>query len=103
MITEQELLSIDDRLRFTLFGLECALNAEFNVSEVECIFADAENGGVSEKRYTLWQGRHQTVTARVDEHEPSDVWVRVESRKPFELCLAIIKERAKYQVYRLGD
>ena len=101
MFTQTQLVTINNQLRFVLFGLECALDAEFLVDVVEKIFADAEQDAVNEKRYTLWAVKHQAVTGQVDEYEPGDIWLTVQNPKPCSPSLAAIIERAKYQVYSL--
>ena len=100
MVTETQLVSIDNQLRFVLFGLECALDAEFSVEAVEKIFFDGEQDAVSEKHYKLWAVNHQIVTGHVEAYEPEDIWLTVQTQKPFNPSLAAIVERAKYQVYR---
>ena len=84
-----------------LFGLECALDAEFSVEAVEKIFSDSEEDAVSEKRYVLWAAKHQKVSGFVQEYEPGDLWLTVETAKAFSPALLLIVERAKYQVYRM--
>jgi hypothetical protein len=102
MFTETQLVTINDQLRFVLFGLECALDAEFSVDAVEKIFSDGEQDAVSEKRYKLWAVKRQSVTGYVEAYEPADVWLTVQSLKPFAPSLRAIIERAKYQAYRLS-
>lgn len=87
-------------MRFVLFGLECALNVEFNPSVVEQVFSDAENDMVSEKRYTFWSGPGVEVTGHVEEYEPGDLWLTVRSRQGFKPSLSEIAERAKFQMLR---
>ena len=48
LVTETQLVSIDNQLRLILFGLECALDVEFPVDVVEKIFSDCEEDAVSE-------------------------------------------------------
>ncbi len=94
-------LSIDDRLRFVLFGLECTLNVEFNPAEVERLFDATEQDAAPNGEYVFWQGRNISVTGKVEQYEPYDVFLRVESRRLFTPTLLEIAERAKYQVYRI--
>lgn len=103
MFTKTQLVTIDDQLRFVLFGLECALDAEFSVDVVEKIFSDGEQDAVSEKCYTLYAAKHQSVTGFVEAYEPEEVWLTVQSQKPFAPSLWAIVERAKSQVYRLSE
>ncbi len=101
MFTETQLVTIDDHLRFVLFGLECTLDVEFSVDAVEKIFSDGEQDAVSEKHYKLWASKQQSVTGHVEEYEPEDVWLTVQSLEPFAPSLRAIAERARYQMYRL--
>ena len=102
MIAETLLVAIDDQLRFVLFGLECVLDAEFNVGIVEKIFSDSKDDQVSAKYYVLWTAKRQSVTARVDEYEPGDIWLTLQTPNSLSPSLMTIAERAKYQVYRAG-
>ena len=101
MSAETQLITIDDQLRLILFGLECALDVEFPVEVAEKVWSDGEEDGVTEKRYTLWTGPRLRVTGIVEEYEPGDIWLTVKSAKPFSPALLTIRERAKYQAYRL--
>ena len=101
MVSETHLVIIDNQLRLVLFGLECVLNAEFSVEAVEKIFSDSDEDAVSEKRYTLWVAKYHKVTGYVQDYEPGDIWLTVESVKAFSPLLSTIIERAKYQAYRL--
>ena len=101
MMSEAQIAAIDDQLRLVLFGLECALDVEFSVEAAEKIFSDSEEDAVSEKRYTLWTGPRLTVTGLVEEYEPGEVLLTVEGVKTLSPSLAVILERAKYQVYRM--
>ena len=101
MFTETQLITIDNYLHLILFGLECALDVEFSVEAVEKLFSDGENDAVSEKRYTLWTGRHLMVTGIVEEYEPQDVLLTIQSVKAFSPSFTAIVERAKYQAYHL--
>jgi hypothetical protein len=46
----EELLHIDMRLRFALFGLECALGVSFSGTECERVFQDTNKDHVSTKQ-----------------------------------------------------
>lgn len=74
----EELLPIDHRLQFALFGLECALGVSFAGAECLRVFRDAVEDQVSAKRYTFFESPRLAVTGRVDEYEPESIWVRVE-------------------------
>jgi hypothetical protein len=101
MITTQELLGIDEQLRLILFGLECTLDVEFNSAETERVFADEREGGSSPKNYVFYERPGLRVIGQVDDYEPGDLWLVVESRRHFQPSLTVITERAKFQVYRL--
>jgi hypothetical protein len=101
MFTETQLVTIDNQLRFVLFGLEYALDVEFSVDVVEKIFSDGEQDAVSEKNYKLWAVKHQVVMGYVKAYEPEEVWLTVQRTKPFTPSLLTIIDRAKYQAYRL--
>lgn len=100
MATETQLISIGDQLRFTLFGLECALNVELNATVVEQVFSDAESNAGLEKRYVFWAGSGVEVTGYVEDYEPGDLWLKVQSRQGFKPLLSEVVERAGYQVLR---
>lgn len=102
MVKDSQLLPIDDHLRLVLFGLECALNVEFSPDIVECIFCDSEHDARQEKRYLLSAGPHLKVTGYMEEYEPEEIWLTVESDKAYAALLSAIFERAKSQVYRLA-
>ena len=99
--TAKHLATIDPRLRFALFGLECALGVEFVVREVERIFHDAEADQVSAKEYQLFERNGSRVTGRVDECEPESIWIHVEGGPVGQARLDELFERADYQVARL--
>lgn len=105
MVSSEEIFYIDDQLRFVFFGLECALHVEFNPSETERVFIDGEGDvdGVdcSAKQYIFYSSPSLRVTGHVDEYEPETVRLIVESKKASEPSLSAIKERAKYQVFRM--
>ena len=100
MAKEIQLISIDDQLRFTLFGLECALNVELDATVVEQVFSDAEGGSSSEKRYIFWAGSGTEITGYVEDYEPGDLWLTVQSRQNYKPLLSVIAERAGYHVLR---
>ena len=103
MVSETQLVAIDNQLRLILFGLECALDVEFLVDAAEKIFTDSEEDAVSEKRYTLWTSKHQKVIGYVQDYEPGDIWLIVESVQAFSPSLLTIIGRANYQAYRLKE
>jgi hypothetical protein len=101
MVKTVDSLLIDDTLRFALFGLECALNVEFNPAAVETVFADAYSNQRSPKEYTFWSASTLRVTGQVDDYEPETLWLQVESTKEILPPLQLIIERAKYQALRM--
>lgn len=100
-IDEQHFFSVNDHLRFVLFGLECALNVEFNPAEVKRLFDNAEQDNSSGGEYVFWRGRGQSITGRVKPGESYYLTLRLESRRPVEPALSEIAERAKYHVYHI--
>ena len=92
-------LPVDDSLRLVLFGLECALDVEFNVSVVEQIFADAAQSK-SNIRYTLCDVPRTLVTGHAGDYEPGTLWLTVSSYRNCSPALPVIVERAQYQMLR---
>jgi hypothetical protein len=100
----EELLVIDHRLRFALFGLECALGVSFAGSECERVFRDATEDQVSSKRYTFFESPRLSVTGRVNEYEPDSVWVRVEGGgRGVDELLRRVAEGAEFQAFRFRE
>jgi hypothetical protein len=97
----EELLPVDLRLRFALFGLECALGVSFAGAECERVFRDAAEDQVSAKRYTFFESPCLIVSGRVDEHEPESVWVRVEGGRGVSETLRRVAKGAEFQAFRL--
>lgn len=100
MTEETQLLSIDEALRFVLFGLECTLDVELNPAIVEQVFSDTEADAVSAKRYAFWSGPGMEVTGHVQEYEPESLWLTIQSQRVHKPSLSDIVERAKYHVLR---
>ncbi len=103
MVTKQESLNIDDQLRLILFGLECALNVEFDPAQVEQVFVDEMADASLPIHYVFYDRTGLRVIGQVEDYEPGTLWLNVESRKDFQPSLAVIAERAKFQVYRLEN
>jgi hypothetical protein len=97
----RHLATIDARLRFALFGLECSLVVEFVVTDVERIFHDAVADPVSAKEYHLFERNGTRVTGHVDEYEPEGIWIRIEGGPVAHARLDEVFERAEYQLARL--
>jgi len=83
-----------------MFGLECALNVEFNPAEMERVFMDAKANQVQTKQYAFHQSKGLIVTGRVDGYEPESIWLRVESAKSLAPTLSSILERTRYRIFR---
>jgi hypothetical protein len=98
-----ERLTIDLRLRFALFGLECALGVSFDGAECERVFRDAAENQVSAKRYAFFESPRLLVTGRVDEYEPESVWVRVEGGRGVGELLRRVVEGAEFHALRLRE
>jgi hypothetical protein len=99
----QTLLPIDLRLRFALFGLECALGVPFSGAECERVFQDAESDSAPAGSYTFFQSAHLSVTGRVEDYEPETIWVEIRgARGDVSELLARVSEGAEIQVFRLN-
>lgn len=106
MARAEAVFIIGEQLRFTFFGLECALHVEFNPDETERAFADA---GTDAKGFLDSRAKHYTfrdapglrVTGQVDDHEPETLRLIVDSTMVMEPPLSVIGERAEYQVFRM--
>jgi len=99
----EELLIIDMRLRFALFGLECALGVSFAGAECERAFRDAAEDQVSAKRYTFFESPRLSVTGRVDEYEPESMWVQVQGGRGSRDLLRRVIEGAEFAAFRLRE
>ena len=96
-------LTIDMRLRFTLFGLECALGVSFDGGECERVFRDAAEDQVTVKCYTFFTSPRLSVTGRVDEYEPESVWLRAEGKRGIGEVLRKSVGGAGLHVFRLTE
>jgi hypothetical protein len=96
-------VTIDGRLRFVLFGLECTLGVGLDTLACEKVFRDAREDQVSVKEYTLHESAGLLVTGRVDEYEPEQIRVRVEGRRGVRLLLGRVVERAEAHFRRMRD
>jgi hypothetical protein len=94
---------IDGRLRFVLFGLECALGAALYPLACEKVFRDAREDQVSAKGYTLHESAGLRVTGWVGEYEPDHIRVRVEGRRGVSGLLHRVVEGAEAHFIRLRD
>jgi len=89
-------VTVDDSLRFLLFGLQCALGVEFSARECERVFADARDDQVSAKDYVLYEGTGLSVIATVAEYEPETISLVVSGRN---VDIADLEERSRYQAH----
>jgi hypothetical protein len=96
----EELLTIDHRLQFALFGLECALGVSFAGAECIRVFRDAAEDQVSAKRYTFFESPQLNVTGRVDEYEAKSIWLRVEGIRGCGQALRRVAEGSKFADFR---
>lgn len=101
MEVAEQLLTIDLRLRFALFGLECALGVTFSGVECERVFRDAAADQVSAKKYVFHESSNLVVTGRVEEYEPDSVWLRVGGRTGVREILRRVVEGAEHQAIRI--
>jgi hypothetical protein len=94
---------IDGRLRFVLFGLECALRVTLYPLVSEKVFRDAREDQVSAKEYTLHESVGLRVSGWVGEYEPDQVLVRVEGGRGVSDLLHQVVEEAEAHFVRLRD
>lgn len=99
--TSRECFIIDIRLRFALFGLECALGVPLSGLECERIFKDAENDQCSAKDYVLGTFPDLLVTGHVDEYEAETIWLTAQGRNVPADLMQKLREGAEYHVFRL--
>ena len=93
-----EYITIDETLRFVLFGLQCALGVQFSGRECERVFTDSQNDGVSEKSYRFHESSGLIVRGEVEECEPETLILTVAGKK---IDLADLIERSQYEVNRM--
>ena len=99
----EELLPIDTKLRFALFGLECALGVTFNGVECERVFRDATENQVSAKQYVLFESPRIVVSGRVDEYEHASIWLRVQGQRGVAEVLRRVVEGSEFHAIRLNQ
>jgi hypothetical protein len=97
----EELVRIDLRLRFALFGLECALGVSFAGAECERVFHHATEDQVSAKRYAFFESARLTVTGRVDQYEPDSVRLEVRGGRGSRELLGRVVESSEFHAIRL--
>ena len=96
----EEVLTIDHRLQFALFGLECALGVSFAGAECVRVFREAAKDQVSAKRYTFFESPRLNVTGSVGEYEPESIWLRVEGGRGCSELLRRVAEGSKFAEFR---
>jgi hypothetical protein len=94
------IVPVDSSLRFTLFGLECAMEVEFLVTETERVFIDPCKDQVSAKEYVFFDAAGVRVSGHVAEYEPDMIELRIEGGAMGQAVLDSIVERARYQALR---
>ena len=94
------LVTIDERLRRTLFGLRCVLEVNLSGAEIERIFSDVQEDQVSAKGCTLFSGGNVEVQIKVDEYEPESAHIEVRSKAVSQERLESIHEDAGYDMIR---
>lgn len=97
-----ELVTIDIRLQFALFGLECALGVSFSGDEWERVFRDVSENQVSAMKYMFFESPGLVVSGRVDEYEPDSIWLRIQGGSDCGALLQRVVDGAAYQAVRLG-
>jgi hypothetical protein len=96
----EELLPIDVRLRFALFGLECTLGVSCAGAECERVFRDAAEDQLSAKQYMIFESPSLKVTGRVDEYEPETVWLQVSGRAGSRELFRRVAENSAFHALR---
>ncbi len=93
-------VTIDERLRFALFGIQSVMGAVFSGSEIEKVFSDVETDQVSEKNYSIFENKKEKVAGFVDEYEPETLTLSVFSKLVDQKKLEEIYENAGFEVFR---
>ena len=101
MKQSKALITIDDRLRLILFGLQCLMGVSFQRKAIEKIFYDSENDQVSAKQYLLCKNKSVVISGQVVEYEPESILLSISSKTIDQLKLDEIVENAQYEFYRL--
>jgi len=97
-----ELLSIDDTLRYALYGVSVVLGIDMRASEIERLYAASASGNSTAQSYEFHRSPRVLVTGRVDEYEPGDVWLSVAARKFDQAELKRLVEAAKHASFGLA-
>lgn len=97
-----ELLIIDDTLRYVLYGVSVVLGIDMRASEIERLFAASASGDSSAQSYEFHRSPRVVVTGRVDEHEPESVWLAVAAPKFDQSELKRLVEAARHASFGLA-
>src|SRR5438477_9646116 len=90
------LTTIDEALRFVLYGVSVLLDVDLRASEIERLFEASKAGGSLAQAYEFHRSPHVLITGRVDEYEPETVWISVKSKKFDQATLDRLVNAAKH-------
>lgn len=71
------LVTIDESLRYVLYGISVLLNVELSAREIERLFSDARAGESPAGPYVFHESPDVVVSGRVEEYELGTVWLSV--------------------------
>jgi hypothetical protein len=97
-----ELLTIDDTLRYVLYGVSVVLGIDMRASEIERLFIACADGDSTAKSYEFHRSPLAVVTGRVDDYEPETVWLSVVARKFDQAELKRLVEAARHTSFGLA-
>ncbi len=97
---DEEVVPIDHGLRFVLLGLECAFGVSFAAAECERVFRDAESDQVSAKQYEFYSSPSLSISGRVDEYEPEEIWISAKGARNCDEVLKRVVEAARFAEVR---
>jgi hypothetical protein len=97
-----QLLTVDDTLRYLLYGVSVVLRIEMRASEIERLFAASASRDSTAQLYEFHRSPRVLVTGRVDEHEPESVWLTVVARKFDQTELTRLLEAARHASFGLA-
>jgi hypothetical protein len=97
-----ELLSVNDTLRYVLYGVSVVLGIDMRASEIERLFEASASGDSTAQSYEFHRSLRVLVTGRVDEYEPGDVWLSVAAKRFDQADLKRMVEAAKHASFGIA-
>lgn len=97
-----ELLVIDNKLRFVLYGISILLGINMRAVEIERLFEGAASSDSRAQSYEFHRSPRVSVTGLVDEHEPETVWLSVAAPKFDQAELKRLIEAAEHVSFGLA-